>query len=86
MFDPNQLDELTEKVSRLIPQSVKSVQQDIDKNIRAVLQNAFDKMNLVSREEFEVQSAVLERTRAKLEALEQQVAELEKLAQTPEAK
>ena len=86
MVDPKQLDELAEKVSRVIPKGVKSMPQDIEKNIRAVLQNAFDKMNLVSREEFEIQSAVLERTRAKLEALEQQVIELEKQLETAKPK
>ena len=50
---------------------------DIEKNLRAVLQSVFAKLDLVTREEFDVQQAVLLRTREKLEALEKQVAQLE---------
>ena len=78
MLDPKHLDDLTQRLSSVIPKGVKNVQADIEKNIRSVLQNAFAKMDLVTREEFDVQSAVLTRTRAKLEALEKQVTELEK--------
>ena len=77
MLDPKHLDELTQRLSGLLPQSVKNVQMDIEKNMRSVLQSAFAKMDLVTREEFDVQSAVLARTRAKLETLEKQVAGLE---------
>lgn len=51
--------------------------KDVEKNLRAVLQGVFAKLDLVTREEFEVQQAVLLKTRAKLEALEAQVAALE---------
>jgi BMFP domain-containing protein YqiC len=84
MLDPKQLDELTQRLSNLIPKGVKNVQADIEKNIRSVLQSAFAKMDLVTREEFDVQSAVLARTRAKLEALEKQVAALEQQLKKPE--
>ena len=84
MLDPKHLDDLTQRLSGLIPQGVKNVQTDIEKNIRAVLQGAFSKMDLVTREEFDVQSAVLARTRAKLEALEKQVAALEHQLKKPE--
>lgn len=77
MFDPKQLDELTQRIVKIIPAGIKDVQHDIEKNIHAVLQSAFAKMDLVSRKEFDVQTAVLSRTREKLEALEKQVAELE---------
>ncbi|WP_455203142.1 ubiquinone biosynthesis accessory factor UbiK [Kaarinaea lacus] len=77
MFDPKQLDDLSERISKLMPPGIKAVSSDIERNIRAVLQSAFAKMDLVSREEFDVQSAVLARTRTKLEALEKQVAQLE---------
>jgi BMFP domain-containing protein YqiC len=84
MLDPKHLDELTQRLSNLIPQGVKNVQSDIEKNIRSVLQSAFAKMDLVTREEFDVQSAVLTRTRAKLDALEKQVAALEQQLKKPE--
>ena len=78
MFDPKQLDDLTHRVLNIIPSGVKEMQQDVEKNIRAALSGALTKMDLVSREEFEVQSAVLAKTRAKLDAMEKQIAELEK--------
>ena len=86
MLDPKQLDELTQRLSKLIPKGVKNVQTDIEKNIRALLQSAFAKMDLVTREEFDVQSAVLARTRAKLEDLEKQVSALEQQFKNPQAK
>ncbi|MBU1690005.1 MAG: accessory factor UbiK family protein [Gammaproteobacteria bacterium] len=52
--------------------------KDLEKNLRAVLQGVFAKLDLVTREEFDVQQAVLLKTREKLEALEAKVAEMEK--------
>lgn len=72
------LEQLTKRISSLIPGDVKHMQDDLENNIRSLLQSALAKMNLVSREEFDVQSAVLQRTREKLEALERQVEKLEK--------
>ncbi len=54
------------------------LKQDLEQHLRQILQNAFNKFEVVQQEEFEVQKKVLARTRAKLEALEKQVAELEK--------
>lgn len=77
MLDPKQLDEITRRVAEVIPPGLREAQQDIEKNLRAAMQAIFAKLDLVTREEFEVQSAVLLRTREKLEALEKKVAELE---------
>lgn len=77
MLDPKQLDEITRRVAEVIPPGLREAQQDIEKNLRAAMQAIFTKLDLVTREEFEVQSAVLLRTREKLEALEKKVAELE---------
>lgn len=82
MFDPKMLDEVAQKLSSVLPGSFQAVQQDIEKNFKTVLQNAFSKMDLVSREEFDVQSSVLSRTRAKVDAMEKQLAELETLMAT----
>ena len=60
-----------------LPGSLKAMRDDIESNFRSVLQSGIGKLDLVTREEFEVQEAVLQRTRAQLEALEAQVAELE---------
>ncbi len=70
------LEELTKRISSLIPGDVKHMQDDIENNVRSLLQATLSKMNLVSREEFDVQSAVLLRTREKLEQLEKQLEQL----------
>ena len=72
------IEQLSKRISSLIPGDIKHMQDDIEKNIRSLLQSPLSKMNLVSREEFDVQSAVLQRTREKLEQLEKQVAQLKK--------
>lgn len=59
--------------------------KDIEKNVKAMMSQGFSKLDLVTREEFDIQSQVLAKTRAKLEALEQRLAELEgKLAAPPQ--
>ena len=70
------LDDLTKRISSLFPGDVKHLQDDLENNIRSLLQSTLSKMNLVTREEFDVQSAVLQRTREKLEELEKQVEKL----------
>ena len=70
------LEQLTKRISSLIPGDIRHVQDDIEKNIRNLLQSSLAKMNLVTREEFDVQSAVLQRTREKLEQLEKQLDKL----------
>ena len=77
MIKPTQIDELTKKLAELMPSSVQNLQEDIETNIRSGLENGLRKMNLVGREEFDIQNAVLLRTREKLEALEKIVATLE---------
>ena len=72
------LEQLSKRISSLIPGDVKEVQDDIENNVRGLLQSTLTKMNLVTREEFDVQSAVLQRTREKLELLEKQVEQLKK--------
>lgn len=76
-LDPKKFDELARNVLDKLPAGFQSVQQDMEKNLRAALQSVLAKMELVTRDEFEVQSAVLLRTREKLEALETRVDELE---------
>lgn len=76
----NQFDNLAKKLSSLIPElpnSFQHLQKDLEQNMRTGLESGLRKMNLVSREEFDVQSAVLLRTREKLEKLEKIVNELE---------
>jgi BMFP domain-containing protein YqiC len=77
MLNPKIIDDLARQISNLVPTGVKDLQADVEKNIRTLLQGTFARLDLVTREEFDVQSKVLARTREKLEALERQVAELE---------
>jgi ubiquinone biosynthesis accessory factor UbiK len=77
MLDPKKIEELASKFSQSIPSGAKSFQQDIEKNFKDALQSIIAKMDLVTREEFDVQQKVLARTRDKIDALEKIVAELE---------
>ena len=77
------LDELNKKVSELI---AASPAKDIEKNLRALLSSAFSRLDLVTREEFDVQQEVLGRTREKLQQMEAKVAALEVRLTTGEAK
>ena len=76
MEDKSTLDDLVKRLSALMPSGLSDMRADLEKNFKTVLQSAFRRMDLVTREEFDVQKAVLARTREKLEALE---AEVEKL-------
>lgn len=77
-MDPlDQLDQLSKRLASLIPEPLQATQKDIESNLKSGLESGLRKMNLVTREEFDVQTAVLRRTREKLEQLEQRVSELE---------
>ncbi len=71
------IEELSQRIEQALPASVKQTKQEMDKTVRQAVLNAFQKMELVTREEFDIQTQVLARTRAKLEALELRVAALE---------
>lgn len=71
------IDKLARRLAEELPQSLRSVRDDLEKNFRSVLQSGLGKLDLVTREEFEVQEAVLQRTREKLEALVARLEELE---------
>ena len=70
-------DDIARRLSGAMPASAQAVQGDLEKNLRAAAQAAFTRLDLVTREEFDVQRKVLARSRAKIELLEKQVAELE---------
>ena len=73
VIDTKTIDQFMSALSQALPKGPK----DVEKNVRAALQGAFDRLNLVSREEIEVQEQVLQRTRARIQELEKRVAELE---------
>lgn len=76
-MDQRLLDEINEKVKAALAQGPAA---DLDKNLRAMLGGLFSRLDLVTREEFDVQREVLLRTRAKLDALEKKLVELEQAA------
>jgi hypothetical protein len=78
MLDPKLLDDLSRRVADGMPRGFQVLQEDLQRNLRATLESTLGRLNLVTREEFEVQQAVLARTREKLSALEARVVELEK--------
>jgi len=77
MFDPKHVNDIVKRLMESLPPGLKSLPKDVEKNFRSVLQGAFSKMDLVTREEFDAQTKVLQRTRAKLEHLEKKLKELE---------
>jgi BMFP domain-containing protein YqiC len=77
-FDPRFLDDIAKRLAASVPEGLQSLRRDLEQNFKAILQAGLGKMNLVTREEFDVQAAVLRRTREKLEALEARVAALDK--------
>ena len=84
MFDPKAFDDFAKKMSELMPPGMAELKRDFENNSKAALQSMFTKMDLVTREEFDVQAGVLAKTREKLEALEATVAELETRLQITE--
>ena len=76
MIDLAQLDELARRLSSLVPPGLRESREELQQNFKSVLQAGLGKLDLVTREEFDVQRAVLARTRDKLEALERQLTEL----------
>lgn len=76
-MDPRFIDDLARRLSAAVPPGVTALRRDLEDNFKAVLQSGLTKLDLVSRQEFDVQAAVLRRTREKLEALEKRLVELE---------
>jgi len=77
MFEPSTLNDLAKRLAGVVPGDLHLLKGDMEKTFQAILQASFSRMNLVSREEFDVQRSVLARTREQLEALETRVTELE---------
>ncbi|MDR6092945.1 accessory factor UbiK family protein [Stenotrophomonas sp. SORGH_AS_0321] len=78
MIDLNQLDDLARRLSELVPPGLRQSREELQSTFKSALQAGLSKLDLVTREEFDVQRAVLLRTREKLDALEQVVAAMEK--------
>jgi ubiquinone biosynthesis accessory factor UbiK len=77
MIDFRVVEDLSQRVEALIPGSLKDLREDLSKNLKPALQAGLSKLDLVTREEFEVQRALLERAQARLKALEARLKVLE---------
>ena len=78
MINSKQINSLVETIANAIPEQLENIPKNTQKNMRSTLSSAFEKMNLVTREEFDLQTNVLAKTRQKLESLEKKIAEFEK--------
>ncbi len=85
MIDTRFIDELSRRIGESLPPGLQHLREDLERNTRAALQAAIGRLDLVSREEFDIQSKVLARAREKLEALEARVQALEARLQTETA-
>jgi BMFP domain-containing protein YqiC len=77
-MNDDSVESLASKLAEAVPEGLRSMREDLENNFRAVLRSSLSKLDLVTREEFEVQEAVLAKTRDKLEALEARLKEMEK--------
>jgi len=77
MIDARVFDDLANTMGKLLPPGVSDMKNDFERNAKSAMQQALGNLDLVTREEFDVQMAVLQKTRERLEALEARVAALE---------
>lgn len=77
MIDTKKIEEVVQSLTGALPPGLLQMRDDVEKNMRSALTSAFNKLDLVTREEYDVQVQVLHRTREKLEFLEKRVTELE---------
>ncbi len=76
-FDPKSLDDLARRLADAVPPGLAALKNDLEQNFKAVLQSGLTKLDLVTRQEFDIQSGVLRRSRERLEELEARIAALE---------
>lgn len=78
MINPSKIEEMAKAIQSALPPGLKSVGEEVDRKVKQVIQAQLMKLDVVSREEFDVQTQVLMRTREKLHALEEKFSQLEK--------
>lgn len=86
MIDPKKIEQIARQVHESMPKGIREFGEDVEKKIRQTLQAQLTRLDLVSREEFDVQTQVLLRTREKLALLEQRLSELENQGKSAEDK
>ena len=77
MIKQEKIDDFFQEFSRLLPDDLRDFKQDINRNLKAALNATFARMDLVTREEFDIQTALLSKTRVLVEELERKINELE---------
>ena len=82
MLDNQTINRLSDKINTLLPSGLQQVKSDFDAKLKVLLQQQLSELEFVRREEFDIQSRVLQRTRSKLEALEDKISQLEKTLET----
>ncbi|AEG95657.1 MULTISPECIES: ubiquinone biosynthesis accessory factor UbiK [Klebsiella] len=85
MIDPKKIEQIARQVHESMPKGLRDLGDDVEKKIRQVLQSQLTRLDLVSREEFDVQTQVLLRTREKLALLEQRISDLESRSAAPKS-
>lgn len=83
MIDPKKIEQIARQVHESMPKGIRELGDDVEKKVRQVIQSQLTRMDMVSREEFDVQTQVLLRTREKLALLEQRLTELENARALP---
>ena len=76
-LDPNKIDEVINKLRESFPDEVGNLKQAGENKLKLVLESALQRLEVVSREEYDVQTEVLQRTRARIDELERRISELE---------
>ena len=77
MIDPQKIDDLVRQLGASLPPELEAFEKEMKKQFKGVLESAFQRLDLVTREEFDIQVKVLQKTRAQLESLQEQLATLE---------
>ncbi|MDH3759655.1 MAG: accessory factor UbiK family protein [Gammaproteobacteria bacterium] len=81
MISNQTINQLSDKINALLPPGLQQAKSDFDERLKILLQQQLSNLEMVSREEFDIQARVLARTREKLEAVEARLQELEKMLQ-----
>lgn len=74
----DKIETILSEVSKALPDDIQHIKKELETNLRATLNASFSKLDLVTREEFDIQTALLQRTRAKLDTLQEKLSEIEK--------
>ena len=79
MLDNQTINRLSDKIGQLLPSGLQQAKSDFERQVKTLLQQQLAQFNFVSREEFDIQSRVLQRTRSKLDVMEKKLEDLEKI-------